>query len=84
MHNVNADAVERTAKEASSDPQAVVQHVVSGGEWHTEPGRASPAGQRSMRRRPRAGVSRYAPPSRATLGDVICAGVRERAAALVA
>ena len=39
MHNVNVEAVERTAAKAMSEPSAVVQHVAFAGEWQTEPGR---------------------------------------------
>ena len=39
MHNVNVEAVERTAAKAVSEPSAVVQHVAFAGEWQTEPGR---------------------------------------------
>jgi uncharacterized OsmC-like protein len=39
MHNVNVEAVERTAAKAASEPSAVVQPVTFDGEWQTEPGR---------------------------------------------
>ena len=39
MHNVNVEAVERTAAKALSHPSAVVQHVAFAGAWQTEPGR---------------------------------------------
>jgi uncharacterized OsmC-like protein len=38
MHNVNVEAVERTAALAEADPSAVVQHVVFDGEWQTQEG----------------------------------------------
>ncbi len=38
MHNVNAEAVERTAAAAAADPAAVVQPVAFTGEWQTTPG----------------------------------------------
>jgi putative redox protein len=38
MHNVNVEAVERTAAAAAGDPTAVVQNVAFGGEWQTTPG----------------------------------------------
>ena len=39
MHNVNVEAVERTAAKAASEPSAVIQHVTLEGEWQTDPGR---------------------------------------------
>jgi uncharacterized OsmC-like protein len=39
MHNVNVEAVERTAAKAASEPSAVVQLVAFDGEWQTKPGR---------------------------------------------
>jgi uncharacterized OsmC-like protein len=33
IHNVDADAVERTAAKAAAEPSTVVQHVVFEGEW---------------------------------------------------
>ena len=38
MHNVDVEAVERTAAKAASEPSAVIQHVTFEGEWQTEPG----------------------------------------------
>ena len=38
MHNVNVEAVERTATAAAGDPAAVVQPVAFTGEWQTTPG----------------------------------------------
>jgi uncharacterized OsmC-like protein len=38
MHNVNVEAVERTAAAAAGDPAAVVQQVAFEGEWQTTPG----------------------------------------------
>ncbi len=38
MHNVNVEAVERTAMAAADDPTVVVQQVAFAGEWQTEPG----------------------------------------------
>ena len=40
MHNVNVEAVERTAAAATADPTAVVQHVTFDGAWQTTPGAA--------------------------------------------
>ena len=36
MHNVDVEAVERTAAKARSDPAAVVQQVAFEGDWQTE------------------------------------------------
>jgi hypothetical protein len=33
MHNVNAEAVDQTAKRAAAQPDAVLQAVAFGGEW---------------------------------------------------
>ena len=38
MHNLNVEAVERTAAAAAGDPTAVVQQVTFDGEWQTTPG----------------------------------------------
>ncbi len=38
MHNVNIEAVERTAEGPAVDPTAVVQAVVLDGAWQTTPG----------------------------------------------
>ena len=35
MHNVDVEAVERTAAEAEADPGSVVQHVAFEGGWQT-------------------------------------------------
>ena len=39
MHNVNVDALEQTAAQAESDPEAAVQQVSFDGEWQTKEGR---------------------------------------------
>ena len=38
MHNVNVQAIERTAAKAEADPGSVVQHVVFAGDWQTSEG----------------------------------------------
>lgn len=38
MHNVNVEAVEKTAATAKADPGSVVQHVAFDGEWQIAPG----------------------------------------------
>ena len=40
MHNLNVEAVERTAAAVAGDPTAVVQQVAFAGEWQTTPGAA--------------------------------------------
>ena len=38
MHNVNVEAVERTAEQAGAEPSSVVQRVVFAGDWQTSEG----------------------------------------------
>jgi len=38
MHNVNVEAVERTADQAEAEPSSVVQRVVFAGDWQTSEG----------------------------------------------
>ena len=38
MHNVNVEAVERTADQAGAEPSSVVQRVVFAGDWQTSEG----------------------------------------------
>lgn len=38
MHNVNVEAVERTAAKAKQDPSSVLQSLSFAGEWQTTPG----------------------------------------------
>jgi len=40
VHNVNVDALERTAAAAAADPSAVIQSVAFEGDWQTTPGAA--------------------------------------------
>ena len=48
MHNVDVEAVERTAARAEAEPSSVVQRVTFAGDWQASEG--APAEQRRMRR----------------------------------